>query len=207
MYLSSSSPTGIRFLASIKQGNGLKPSARAAGVHQEVGYRWLRESYLGFRRDGKNPAEATEALGFTTSRLPAWEAAVGDTGRHHLQVDVKDEVTFWEAFDAGKDLAQAALVAGVGRSTGYRWLQIRFDQFRGQKVTMKRCQVRLRLTDQRCHALERDRLARLATRRNTVAAANMPPSCHRGGTRTRCWLQRCLRRNSAVPIGTRSTGN
>ncbi|MDJ0317396.1 IS30 family transposase [Arthrobacter antibioticus] len=171
MYLSSSSPTGIRFLASIKQGNGLKPSARAAGVHQEVGYRWLRESYLGFRRDGKNPAEATEALGFTTSRIPAWEAAVGDTGRHHLQVDVKDEVTFWEAFDAGKDLAQSALVAGVGRSTGYQWLQVRFEQFRGQKVTLKRCQSRLRLTDHRCHALERERLARLATQRNAAAAA------------------------------------
>lgn len=172
MYLSSGSPTGIRFLASIRQGNGLKPSARAAGVHQEVGYRWLRESYLEFRRDGKNPAEATEALGFTTSRLPAWEAEVGGaSGRHHLRVSVEDEATFWEAFDAGKDLAQSALVAGVGRSTGYRWLQIRFEQFRGQKVTLKRCQARLRLTDQRCQALEHDRLARLAAKRNAAAAA------------------------------------
>jgi len=49
MYLSSSSPTGVRFLASIKQGNGLKPSARAVGIDKEIGYRWLRESYLRFR--------------------------------------------------------------------------------------------------------------------------------------------------------------
>ncbi|MCY0906240.1 IS30 family transposase [Arthrobacter sp. H14-L1] len=119
-----------------------------------------------------SPAEATETLGFTTSRLPAWEAAVGAaSGRHHLQVSVEAEATFWEAFVAGKNLAQSALAAGVGRSTAYRWLQARFDRLRGQKVTLKRCQALLRLSDQRCHGLEHERLIRLATKRNAAAAA------------------------------------
>jgi hypothetical protein len=57
MYLSSTSPAGVRFLASIKQGNDLKPSARSAGIGKETGYRWLRERYLEFRRDGSSPAD------------------------------------------------------------------------------------------------------------------------------------------------------
>lgn len=102
MYLSSSSPTGIRFLALIKQGNGLKPSARAAGINKEVGDRWLRERYLRFRSEAMSPAEATDVLRFTTSRLPIREAAVGvATGRHHLQWNVEDETKFWTAFDGG----------------------------------------------------------------------------------------------------------
>lgn len=171
MYLSSSSPTGIRFLASIKQGNGLKPSTRAAGIDKEVGYRWLRESYLGFRGEGLSPAEATEALGFTTSRLPAWEAAVGAaTGRHHLQTNVEDETKFWTAFARGARVDQAAAAAGVNRSTAYRWIRVRFDQLRGSKTTLKRCQVLLRLTGRRCRGLERERLARLAKEGNAAAA-------------------------------------
>lgn len=55
----SSSAAGVRFLASIKEGRGLKPSAREAGIDKEVGYRWLRERYLDLRRDGKTPAEST----------------------------------------------------------------------------------------------------------------------------------------------------
>ncbi|GAA1497839.1 IS30 family transposase [Paeniglutamicibacter kerguelensis] len=172
MYLSSSSSTGIRFLASIKQGNGLKPSARAAGINKEVGYRWLRESYLRFRGEGLSPAEATEALGFTTSRLPAWEAAaVVATGRHHRQASVEDEAKFWAAFGRGTRVDQAAEAAGMSRSTAYRWLHARFDKLRESKVTLKRCQELLRLTDRRCQGLERERLARLAKERNAAAAA------------------------------------
>ena len=53
MYLSSTSPAGIRFLASIKQGNGLKPSARAAGIGKSIipatkGWRCVQ---LGLHRD------------------------------------------------------------------------------------------------------------------------------------------------------------
>ena len=51
MYLTPSSPTVLRFFASIKDGRGLKPSARDAGIDKEVGYRWLREKYLKSRRD------------------------------------------------------------------------------------------------------------------------------------------------------------
>ncbi|MFB2351209.1 hypothetical protein, partial [Priestia megaterium] len=53
VYLSSTSPAGIRFLASIKQGNGLKPSARAAGIGKSIipatkGWRCVQ---LGLHRD------------------------------------------------------------------------------------------------------------------------------------------------------------
>lgn len=200
MYLSSSSPTGIRFLASIKQGNGLKPSARAAGINKEIGYRWLRESYLRFRSEGLGPAEASEALGFTTSRLPTWEAAVGvDTGRHHRQTNVRDEALFWAAFERGSRVDRAAQIAGVNRSTAYRWIRSRFDELRESKTTQKRCQVLLRLTDRHCQGLERERLARLAKERNTATAAQRPAAgvlvlragcggraaCH-GGGRGRC---------------------
>jgi IS30 family transposase len=172
MYLSSSSPTGVRFLTSIKQGNSLSSSVRVSGIHKEVGYRWLREKYLQLRRDGSGPAEAAMSLGFTTSRLTAWEAAVSKTtGRHHLQVNLEVESVFWEAFDRGQSPTQSALVAGVGRTTGYRWLQIRFDQLRSQKATLKRCQALLRLSDQRCRNFERERLVLLAKRHNAAAAA------------------------------------
>lgn len=172
MYLRSSSPTGVRFLASVKQGNSLNSSARAAGIHKEIGYRWLRERYLQLRQEGNSPTEATESLGFTTARLPAWEAAVsGAPDRHHLQVNVEVESVFWKAFNRGQSPTQSAVAAAVGRSTAYRWLQVRFDQLRGSKVTLQRCQVLLRLTAQRCHSFERERLARLTKEKNTAAAA------------------------------------
>jgi IS30 family transposase len=172
MYLSSSSAAGIRFLASVKQGHGLKPSARHAGIDKEVGYRWLCEEYLRLRRDGKTPGETTAELGFTTSRLPAWEADVGQVkDRHHLRVGVDEEASFWAAFDRGKSLGEAAKTAGVSRSTAYRWMQSRFDQLRQSKVTVSRCQRQLRLTDRRCLKFERERLSRLAKERNAATAA------------------------------------
>jgi hypothetical protein len=64
MYLASSSAAGVRFLASVRDGHGLKPSARHAGIDKEVGYRWLREKYLQLRREGSTPAETTVKLGF-----------------------------------------------------------------------------------------------------------------------------------------------
>jgi transposase, IS30 family len=109
MYLSSLSAAGIRFLASVKHGHGLKPSARQAGIDKEVGYRLLREEYLQRRRDGKTPSETTAELGFTTSRLVAWEADVGQVkDRHHLRVNVDEEASFWAAFDRGKSPGEAA---------------------------------------------------------------------------------------------------
>ena len=98
----SSSAAGVRFLASIEEGRGLKPAARDAGIDKEVGYRWLREKYLNLRRAGKSVGESTAELGFTTSRLLAWEADVDRTDdRHHLRVDVDDEALFWASFGAG----------------------------------------------------------------------------------------------------------
>ena len=46
MYLRSDSAAGVRFLASVREERGIKPSARAAGVGTATGYRWLRESFL-----------------------------------------------------------------------------------------------------------------------------------------------------------------
>lgn len=172
MYLRSSSPTGVRFLALIKEGNSLNSSARACGIHKEVGYRWLRERYLQLRQEGPSPAQAMSSLGFTTARLPAWEAAVsGATDRHHLQVNVDVESVFWEAFDRGQSTTQAAVVAKVGRSTAYRWLQVRFDQLRGQKITLRRCQSLLRLSEKRCSSFESERIALLAKHQRVAAAA------------------------------------
>lgn len=69
MVRSSTSAAGVRFLASVKEGRGLKRSVREAGVHQEVGYRWLRECYLRYRRSGSTPAEAEALLGFSSVRV------------------------------------------------------------------------------------------------------------------------------------------
>jgi IS30 family transposase len=172
MHLSSSSAAGIRFLASIKQGHGLKPSARHAGIDKEVGYRLLREEYLQLRRNGKTPGETTAELGFTTSRLQAWESDVGQVkDRHHLRVGVDEEASFWAAFDHGKSLGEAAKTAGVSRSTAYRWMQSRFDQLRQSKVTVNRCQGQLRLTDRLCLNFERERLSRLSKLQNAAKAA------------------------------------
>jgi hypothetical protein len=49
MYLRSDSAAGVRFLAAVKEGRGLKPSARAAGIGMATGYRWLRESFVALR--------------------------------------------------------------------------------------------------------------------------------------------------------------
>lgn len=49
MYLRSDTAAGVRFLASVREGRGIKLSARAAGTGKETGYRWLRESFLALR--------------------------------------------------------------------------------------------------------------------------------------------------------------
>jgi transposase, IS30 family len=172
MYLSSSSAAGVRFLASIKHGHGLKPSARHAGIDKEVGYRWIREEYLRLRRNGKSLGETTAELGFATSRLARWEADVGQVkDRHHLRVNIDEEASFWAAFDGGKSREQAAAAAGVSRSTAYRWMHRRFDQLRQSKVTVRRCQDQLRLTDRLSLTFERNRLSRLSKERNAATAA------------------------------------
>jgi IS30 family transposase len=172
VHLSSSSAAGVRFLVSIKEGHGLKPSAREAGIDKEVGYRWLRERYLHLRREGRSPTEATAELGFTSSRLTDWEADVGHvTDRHHLRVDIDKEVEFWAAFDRGESCEIAALAVGVSRSTGYRWIDRRFDELRHSGVTLRQCRIRLRLTDQRAQVYEEQRLTMLRRNANAATAA------------------------------------
>ena len=159
---SSSSAAGARFLASIKEGRGLKPSARDAGIHQEVGYRWLREKYLELCRDGKSPAESTAKPGFTTSRFAGWEAKVDYVQeRHHLRVDADEEVAFRASFDAGHGVNVGAKSAGVSKSTAYRWIVKRFDLLRLAGYTVRHCQTTLRLTDARARTFEERRLTQL----------------------------------------------
>jgi len=172
MIQNSSSVAGIRFLAAIKDGHGLKPSARQAGIGKEVGYRWLREAYLKRRRDGKTAAETIAELGFTTARLPAWEADVDQLkDRHHLRVDAADEAAFWVSFDRGDSPDAAAREAGVARATGYRWIRKRFDQLRQAGLTVRQCQARLRLADRQAHAVEQARLGQQREQRNSATAA------------------------------------
>jgi len=162
MYLRSTSAAGVRFLAAIKEGRGLKPSARDAGVSKTIGYRWLRERYLVLRRDGSSVVEVTAELGFTTSKMLAWEADVTrDTDRHHLRVDARAEEAFWVVFDRGQRMDLAAAAAGVSRSTGYRWISKHFDRLRQAGLTVRGCQERLRLTHSAAEVCERQRLARV----------------------------------------------
>ena len=172
MYLRSTSAAGVRFLAAIKEGRGLKRSARAAGVNKEVGYRWLRERYLVLRRAGETMVEASAELGFTTSRLLAWEADVTrDTDRHHLRVDVRAEEAFWVALDRGLRMDFAAVAAGVSRSTGYRWIEKRFDHLRQSGLTVRGCQERLRLSGGAADVCERRRLTRVHAAAKAARAA------------------------------------
>ena len=79
-------------------------------------------------------------MGLASAKSIAWEAemAVGP-GRHHLRVAVDTEARFWAVYDAGTGADAAADTAGVGRSTGYRWLNRRFCELRAAGFTVKTC--------------------------------------------------------------------
>lgn len=147
MVRASTSAAGVRFLSSIKGGRGLKRSAREAGVHQEVGYRWLRECYLSHRRSGLSAADAEALLGFSSARSVVWETEVGHSERHHLRVDVEVERVFWNAYESGSSLTPAARSAGVSRSTAYRWLERRFGELRTAGMSRRQTQRLLRISD------------------------------------------------------------
>ena len=70
MYLRHDSAAGVRFLAAVKEGRGLKPSARAAGIGKQTGYRWLRESFVMLREKGLSVEAAQSELGFVSPRPP-----------------------------------------------------------------------------------------------------------------------------------------
>jgi transposase, IS30 family len=126
MYLRRDSAAGVRFLAAVKEGRGLKPSARAAGIGKETGYRWLRESFASLRERGVSVEAAQAELGFFSPLAREWEKqrlARPSDGRHHLAVDADVEDAFWRCFLNGAELDAARRTAGVGRSTAYRWLR------------------------------------------------------------------------------------
>ena len=158
MHFSSSSAGGVRFLTSVREGRGLNRSAREAGIGKESGYRWLREAYVAHRRGGKSIAETEAVMGLASAKSIGWEAAVAaGPGRHHLRVAVDTEARFWAVYDAGTGADAAASAAGVGRSSGYRWLDRRFFELRAAGSTVKGAQ-RL-LTDQVTSRAERLRAA------------------------------------------------
>ena len=88
-------------------------------------------------------------MGLASAKSTAWEAeAAAGPGRHHHRVAVDTEARFWAVYDAGTGADAAASAAGVGRSTGYRWLGRRFCELRAAGFTVKGAQRLLRLSDQ-----------------------------------------------------------
>ena len=132
MYRQFDSPAGRRFLTLIREGGGLKPSARAVGVNKETGYRWLRDEYFRLRGEGLSHAAAQAGLGFFSDRAGGWNERFleGGDGRHHFQVAPAVEDAFWSAYLGGASLEAATVAAGVNRKTGYRWLYARFVSLR-----------------------------------------------------------------------------
>ena len=157
MGLRSDSVAGVRFLAAVREGRGIKPAARSVGVHPWTGYRWLREAFLAHRCDGLSAAAAQSELGFFTAKALLWEeeflAGLGD-GRHHLRVRVEVEDIFWAHYGAGGSLATASALAGVSRSTGYRWLEARFTALRDAGMSRAAAARQLRLSRSRSEQWE-----------------------------------------------------
>ena len=98
MGLRSDSVAGVRFLAAVREGRGIKPAARSVGIHPWTGYRLLREAFLTLRSQGLDAEEAQADLRCFTAKAQVWEqeflAGLGD-GRHHLRVRVEVESIFW----------------------------------------------------------------------------------------------------------------
>ena len=89
----------------MSEGCGRKPSARAAGVGKETGYRWLRESFLALRDEGLSSTEPQARLGVVSARVVVWDREHDERpvdGRHHLQVPVDVEKGFWSRYLAGR---------------------------------------------------------------------------------------------------------
>jgi IS30 family transposase len=93
-------------------------------------------------------------------------------GRHHLRVAVDTEARFWAVYDAGTGADAAADAAGVGRSSGYRWLGRRFCELRAAGSTVKGAQRLLRFSDQVTARAERQRAAAKLRERQAGAAAH-----------------------------------
>ena len=159
MHLQGESAGGVRFLASVKEGRGLKASARAAGVGKETGYRWLRESFLALREQGLGVEAAQGELGYSSPLFARWDQRYphGDDRRHHLRVEPQVEQAFWGGFLAGGSLEAARRGAGVGRSTAYRWWQARYLALREDGVSVRAAARQLRVPPERVTAWEVER--------------------------------------------------
>ncbi len=158
MRLDKSSPTGLRLFSSLRSGRSLTKSARAAGVGKRPAQRWIREEFNELRDAGLSVLEAQKLLGFASSLMPAWDHArlVSDS-RHHLQRPIEVESAFWSAFESGASLRVAMGLAGVGRSTGYRWMHRRFLQLREDQVPVRAAALALRLDADRAARWEAER--------------------------------------------------
>ena len=175
MHLRRDSAMGRRFLASVRQGQGLKPSARAAGVGKETAYRWLREAFVELREAGVDVLEAQQQLGYSSPLVREWERArlaAGPDPRHHLALDVAVEEMFWAAFNAGASVADAARAASVSRATGFRWWRRCFERAREQGLTVRATAARLRIAPRRAERWEAERRSRVAEQQRAVLAAD-----------------------------------
>lgn len=173
LYLSVDSPSARRFLAAVHAGMSLKKSARLVEVHLEVGYRWLRERYVQLRGEGMSPEAAMAVLGMTSSRSLDWELsfqAVGAGRRHQAAAPVEAERAFWAAYESGLGIAASRQVSGVARSTGYRWVQARFEVLRGDGVSVAGAGAGLRVSAPVAARWERARVAALGRRRAALEA-------------------------------------
>ncbi|WP_284976285.1 IS30 family transposase [Arthrobacter sp. efr-133-TYG-104] len=133
MYQHFDSPTGVRFLAFVKEGKSFRESVRLAGIGKETGYRWLRDEYLQYRSEGLDHVAAQKELGFISRNAEKWnERFLSGTGRHHFQVDPAVEETFWSSYSTGMSVLSAAASAGVKHTTGYRWVYRRFITLRSR---------------------------------------------------------------------------
>jgi len=140
MHLHCDSAAGVRFLACVREGRGIKPSARAAGIGKETGYRWLRETFIAMCDQGLSMEQARAELGYSSARIGVWEQqrTTRPAGaRHHLAVAADVEVRFWVSFTAGASVDAARRDAGIGRSTAYRWWRKRFVSLREQDVSVR----------------------------------------------------------------------
>lgn len=135
-----------------------------AGVHLEVGYQWLRAAFFVLREEGLDCEQARAQLGRLTSKILAWDASVsGSYNRHHLRVESRVEDKFWAAFAVRRTVTDASAIAGVGRSTGYRWMEKRYYQLREEGVTPMQVLRRLRLGKRGAAAWEARRTLRVNT--------------------------------------------
>ncbi len=156
MHLHRDSPAGLRLFSSLRAGRSLTKSARAAGVGKETARRWVREAFNELRVGGLTLLEAQTSIGFASSLMPEWDRirlAAGD-GRHHLRRSTAVEAAFWSAFEGGASMPAAMGVAGVGRSTGYRWLHRRFLQLREDRVPVRAAARALRVEADRASRWE-----------------------------------------------------